>query len=134
MRLKRDERPTRLEMIPLLDVVFLLLVFFIYAMLSMVVHRGLPVNLPKSATASDARKDHLSITVTREGAFIFEGRQVNQMALVKRLKKARSARPNITVFIFGDRRAPYDAVVKGLDSVRIAGIARVSLETEEKGD
>ena len=44
-------KKARIEMLPLIDIVFLLLVFFIYAMLSMAVHRGLPVELPLSTTA-----------------------------------------------------------------------------------
>ena len=44
----RNKKRARIEMLPMIDIVFLLLVFFIYAMLSMAVHRGLPVNLPAS--------------------------------------------------------------------------------------
>ena len=47
-----ERRKGRIEMIPLIDIVFLLLVVFIYAMLSMAVHRGLPVVLPSSAAAA----------------------------------------------------------------------------------
>ena len=49
-------KKARIEMLPLIDIVFLLLVFFIYAMLSMAVHRGLPVELPLSATAEIDKK------------------------------------------------------------------------------
>jgi biopolymer transport protein ExbD len=52
MRIRREfTRRPRIEMIPLIDVVFLLLVFFIYSMLSMTIHRGLPVNLPTASTS-----------------------------------------------------------------------------------
>ena len=48
-------KKARIEMLPLIDIVFLLLVFFIYAMLSMAVHRGIPVSLPVSSTAKTDR-------------------------------------------------------------------------------
>ena len=54
----RAQRRARIEILPLIDIVFLLLVFFIYAMLSMAVHRGVPVNLPTSSSA-DREKTNL---------------------------------------------------------------------------
>jgi biopolymer transport protein ExbD len=65
MRVKRRRlRPARVEMLPLIDVVFLLLVFFIYAMLSMSLHRGLRLDLPVSSEseAETARVVQLSVT------------------------------------------------------------------------
>ena len=56
-------RKARIEMLPLIDIVFLLLVVFIYAMLSMAVHRGMPVVLPTSSTAGIDKQEFLSITV-----------------------------------------------------------------------
>ncbi|MFN2368934.1 MAG: ExbD/TolR family protein [Desulfurivibrionaceae bacterium] len=57
------KRKARIEMLPLIDIVFLLLVFFIYAMLSMAVHRGLAVDLPVSAAAAPEKELILSVTV-----------------------------------------------------------------------
>ena len=57
----------RIEILPLIDIVFLLLVFFIYAMLSMAVHRGLPVDLPLSQSAEIDQKLSLSITIKDAG-------------------------------------------------------------------
>ena len=57
MKIQRPTSPqARIEILPLIDIVFLLLVFFIYAMLSMAVHRGMPVQLPSSSTAQRALK------------------------------------------------------------------------------
>ena len=58
-------RKSRIEMIPLIDIVFLLLVVFIYAMLSMAVHRGLPVALPASSAAEIEKSLVLSVTIQR---------------------------------------------------------------------
>ena len=60
----------RIEMLPLIDIVFLLLVFFIYAMLSMAVHRSLPVKLPVSSTAETGTQINISISV-RQSRDIF---------------------------------------------------------------
>ena len=58
-----EQYTTRVEMLPLIDIVFLLLVFFIYAMLSMAVHRGMDVELPSSAAATPEKELTLSVTV-----------------------------------------------------------------------
>jgi len=60
-------RKSRIEMIPLIDIVFLLLAAFIYATLSMAVHRGLPVALPASAAAEIEKNPVLSVTMQRDG-------------------------------------------------------------------
>ena len=57
----------RIEMLPLIDIVFLLLVFFIYAMLSMAVHRSLPVSLPVSSSAEISTELNVAITVNHSG-------------------------------------------------------------------
>ena len=60
-------KKARIEMLPLIDIVFLLLVFFIYAMFSMAVHKALPVELPGSSTARMTKKSLLSVTVDSKG-------------------------------------------------------------------
>ena len=59
----QTSKKVRIEMLPLIDIVFLVLVFFIYAMLSMAVHRGLPVVLPISTTSKIDKKLVLSVTI-----------------------------------------------------------------------
>ena len=75
VNIKTGKRP-RIEMLPLIDIVFLLLVFFIYAMLSMAVHKGLPVTLPSSATAETTRTAPVSITLKADGSIFLDKIQV----------------------------------------------------------
>ena len=69
-------KKARIEMLPLIDIVFLLLVFFIYAMLSMAVHRGLPIELPLSTTAEIDKKLILSVTVKADETIYMDKEQV----------------------------------------------------------
>ncbi|MGE5310719.1 MAG: ExbD/TolR family protein, partial [Nitrospirota bacterium] len=62
---RRPSRRGRIEMVPLIDCMFLLLVFFIYSMLSMVLHRGIKIDLPEARTAPVHKEDYLSISVTK---------------------------------------------------------------------
>uniref|UniRef100_UPI00244DFF14 ExbD/TolR family protein n=1 Tax=Sangeribacter muris TaxID=2880703 RepID=UPI00244DFF14 len=68
MRMPRTHRHARVEMLPLMDVVFLILVFLIYAMMVMVVHMGMPVALPTSKNAQPEQIVVLALTIRQDGA------------------------------------------------------------------
>lgn len=131
MRIKRDfTRKPRIEMIPLIDVVFLLLVFFIYSMLSMTVHRGLPVNLPTASTSSVDKEVFITITVQRDGGIFLEDRAIDTRTLTSLLIKERKKDPDIQVYLRADRDVTYQRAVEVMDLVRSAGISKLALETQ----
>ncbi len=133
MRLKGQfMKRGRIEMIPLIDVVFLLLIFFIYAMLSMTIHKGIPVLLPKAETSLADKGEYLSISITRDRRIFLDKREVPMERLLQRLRERREAYPQLRVFISGDRSVPYEWVVRVLDTVRTSGLSKVSLETHWK--
>ncbi len=121
-------------MLPLIDIVFLLLVFFIYAMLSMVVHRGLRVELPAALTAQPDRRDYVSVTVTEDNVIYLDEEQVSLDELMDGVSERvrSSAEKQIPVFISGDRRADLGVAMQILDRLRRAGIREVSFETREE--
>jgi len=116
-------------MVPLIDIVFLLLVFFIYAMLSMSVHRGLRVELPEAATAAVDNRARVEIIITRNGGLMVDGSPAVMEELSSRVRAARDG--GRSVFISGDRRAPLGLAVEVLDRLRLAGVYDVSFETLE---
>lgn len=127
-----EQRKGRIEMLPLIDVVFLLLVFFIYAMLSMVVHRGLRVELPGAATAETNQSEYVGITITKDNA-VFVGREaVTLNTLVEKVMEHSGGRGSLPVFISGDRRSDLGMSVKVLDRLKSAGIREVSIECAEE--
>ena len=89
----RNTKKARIEMLPMIDCVFLLLVFFIYAMLSMAVHRGLPVNLPASKTVKIDKKLVLAVTINADGSIFVDKEPVELDRLTTVLQaKADGAR------------------------------------------
>lgn len=133
MKLQRKfQRRGRIEMLPLIDIVFLLLVFFIYAMLSMVVHRGIPINLPKASTAPLDQSDYLSLSIERGGAIYLDKMRVTVVELPSQLRQRKEEQPHLKVFVGGDRAVHYEKVIQVLDVVRQVGISRVALETKWK--
>jgi biopolymer transport protein ExbD len=127
-----EQRKARIEMLPLIDVVFLLLVFFIYAMLSMVVHRGLRVELPGAATAEVDRYEYVGITITRDNALFVGEEPVELSSLVDAVRKRMGTPENLPVFISGDRRSELGMAVKVLDLLKSSGIREVSIECDEE--
>ena len=118
----------RIEMIPLIDIVFLLLVFFIYAMLSMVVHRGFKVDLPQATTAEIDREDYASITVDKENRILLNREEVLLDNLSEEIKT--KIKKGIKIFINGDKEADLGVVINVLDTLRRDEIKEVYFETQ----
>lgn len=123
-------RKVRIEMLPLIDIVFLLLVFFIYAMLSMAVHRGLPVVLPTSSTAIIDQKTVLSVTLEKTGAIFIDDEQTTLEELAEALEAKTQGEHEPDVLLFADRDLSYQTLFKVLDKIRTAGLNRISLQAQ----
>jgi biopolymer transport protein ExbD len=133
MKLKIERKNARIELIPLVDIIFLLLVFFIYSMLSMAVYRGIPVMLPQAETVESEKEQALFITVDKKGNVFVDKAFIDRNQLLGRLKREQTAFPQKTAIISADGGAPYRAFVDVLDKVRLAGFKKVSMEaTPEK--
>ena len=115
----------RLEMTPMMDVVFLLLVFFIYAMVTMTVHRGIDVALPQTA-AGALTGAHAVITLSAEGGAWLEGHAADDASLVARVVAECADRP---ILISADERVPIGRGLALLASLREAGISEVAFQT-----
>lgn len=123
-------RRPRIEMLPLIDIVFLLLVFFIYAMLSMAVHRGLPVILPASSSAALETQSSLSITIKADGSIYLDKEPVKIEDLSSKLAVQSPHSRASGVQLFADKGLPYQRLFKVLDRIRKAGISNISLQSE----
>jgi biopolymer transport protein ExbD len=117
-------------MLPLIDIVFLLLVFFIYAMLSMAVHRGLPVILPSSKTAEVDKHLIVSVTVKLDGSLYVDKEPISVGSLTEALKAKTQSTDKAGVLVFADRNLPYQKLFNVMDQIRMAGIRRISLQAE----
>jgi len=121
----------RIEMLPLIDIVFLLLVFFIFAMLSMAVHRSLPVSLPVSSTAAVNTELNLTVTVRQNGEIFLDDTEVSldemQAVLLEKTQKAKDDK-SVQVDLFADKDLSYQELYRILDVINITGISNVSLQ------
>jgi biopolymer transport protein ExbD len=127
VKLPRHERPraARIVMLPLMDVMFLVLVVFIYSTLSMVVHRGVPLRLPGAAAASVSQEEYLVVSLTEDGELFLNRDAVSIEELPKRLLALDDGE---RCYLAADRAVPHGEVVRVLDVLRLCGIEHVALE------
>jgi len=125
-------RRARIEIIPLIDIMFFLLATFVMVSLSMVKNQGMPVKLPVASTsAPQDHKESTSITVDDKGAFFFNKKPITRADLGPRLQALKASQEDPKVFINGDGKAEFENVVAVLDEVRKAGISKVAIETRK---
>ena len=126
----RHARRMRIEMIPIMDCMFLLLAFFVYGMLTMAVHRGIPVLLPTSSTAKVDKELILSISVNLDGSIYLDKQKILLENLAEALKQKTAQEKEAGVLLFADKNLPCQKLVRVLDEIRTSGLSRISLQTE----
>ena len=129
----RAKRRARIEIIPLIDIVFFLLATFVMVSLSMVKNQGIDVNLPSAATGSRQVKDsrYTAITVTDKGDIFFNKQKVSMAELSARLTELKSKEKDPMIVLNGDERAFFGKVIFVLDEARKLGIKKIGLYTKQ---
>jgi biopolymer transport protein ExbD len=119
----------RIEIIPLIDIMFFLLASFMLVSLTMINMKGIDVNLPTATSAQPNNKPDFSmISVDAIGDIYFEKEKVDKDDVLPRLQKMYEANHDVRIFIRADKDATYENIVFVLDKVRTAGIQKVGLE------
>jgi biopolymer transport protein ExbD len=127
-----EQRRARIEMVALMDVMFLLLVFFIYAVLSLSSPRAIDVSLPRGT--GEAAPASVLVVIERSGAVSVDGTTLGLEEAARRAAEHAAVRigsPRRPVLIRGDRAAALGRAVELLDRLRAAGVASVAFEVEE---
>ncbi len=124
-------KKARIDIIPLIDVIFFLLATFVLFTLSLNKIQSVPVDLPQaSAQAPKEQEDTSVIIQVTEGESAFWNKEPIAFAeIAPRLANYKANTPNARVLVSGDDRARYGAIVRVLDEVRLVGIAAVTIET-----
>ena len=129
---KKQPKKARIEIIPMIDTMFFLLVFFMIATLSMSVMRGMPVNLPKAETSKSDLKDDVSVTLSKDGYVYFNKQEIKRAELPTLLLAEASKNPGILVMISADEEVSHGSVVELMDEIKTAGINRLAIATKKK--
>ena len=128
-KLPQENAEARIEIVPLIDIMFFLLASFMLVSLSMVNLKSVKVNLPTATTAhSDKKKDIVDLSVDRSGGIFLDRRPVADHEVIRSLIERKRQNPNLRVFISGDQDARHGDVIHAMDLVRSAGIDKVAFE------
>lgn len=127
-RNKYTKRTPDISMAPLIDMVFILLIFFLVTT-SFTKETGIEVTKPKAATAEVIKQPDLLIAVTQAGTVHMEGRQVGLAVLRSLVRQNLEGRPTANVIIIADKNSRTGLVVDVMDECKLAGAKKVSLAT-----
>lgn len=124
---RRVPEKARIEIIPMIDVIFFLLVFFMISTLSMTINRGLPVHLPTAATSQKEMREHVNLTVMPDGKMFLNKQPVTLQDMGQRVKAALASDPQTTVVVNADGKVLHSTVVDILDELRLAGVSGLAI-------
>ena len=133
MRLaRRNIKKARIEIIPMIDTIFFLLVFFMISTLSMARYTGLPVNLPKAASGQQTPGESAAVTITQDGKVFLDKQEVPRENLRAILQQRLAVKPDLLVLINGDEHVEHGLVVDIMDAARQAGVAKMAIAVKPK--
>ena len=116
-----------MEMTSLMDVMFLVLVFFIYCIFDMAVHKGLKVDLPNAAGV-DEKGERIVITILPDDALQFNGEPISREDAVAKVRELNAVHMNLPVLISGDRKSSLGLGIELLSQLKSAGVEKVSFQ------
>jgi biopolymer transport protein ExbD len=129
---RRHIKKARIEIIPMIDTIFFLLVFFMISTLSMAHYSGLPVNLPKAATGQQAPTESAAVTIGADGSIAVDKQPVGRDGIRDMLKARLEKNPELLVLINADERVEHGLVVEIMDRARQAAVAKMAIAVKPK--
>jgi biopolymer transport protein ExbD len=129
---RRNPKKARIEIIPMIDTIFFLLVFFMISTLSMAQYRGMPVNLPKAASGQQALAESAAITIDKESRIFLNKEEVDQAALGDLLRQQLDQNADLLIIINADDGVEHGRVVEVMDIARAANVAKMAIAVKPK--
>lgn len=127
----RAEDDTQIDMTPLIDVVFIMLIFFIVTT-SFVRESGVEVNRPKAATATEQSKAGIFVAIKANGEIYIDRKQVDIQRVRAGLERLLADQGDVGLVIQADQDTRHGVVVKVMDAARDAGISQIAVAAEKQ--
>ena len=127
------KKHARIEIIPLIDIMFFLLASFMMVSLSQVTLKGMKVNLPTGASGQvQNKKDYVSLSVDKDGYYYFDKQKIALEEILPKLQQTYKTNPEAKIFIRGDAEAVHGNVTRMLDQIRSSGFMKLSFEIKSR--
>jgi len=127
--LLEEDEESDVNLTPMLDVVFIMLIFFIVTA-SFVKEAGIDINRPNAATAERKEQGNILVAITENGQIWIDRRQIDPRALRANIERMHAENPQGTVVIQADKNSKNGLLVQVMDAARLAGVGNVSLAAE----
>lgn len=132
MNFERTRRKSSVpNIVPMIDVVFFMLVFFMVFSTISSTPLGLDVELPKATTGTAQDNTPLEVSVRADGTFYVNGRNVTGPELRAQVQQSLKANPDLFVIVKADRQVRYEYVVNALDHIRAVGGHQLGLAVDQ---
>ena len=126
-------KKARIEIIPLIDVMFFLLASFMMVSLSQVHMKGIKVNLPTGVSGETQNKrEYVSLSVDKDGYFYFDKESIDFDKVLPKLRAIYQTSPEAKIFVRGDRDALHGNVIRLLDQIRSSGYTKIAFELKSE--
>ena len=139
MRLPEEtDLPPKINILPMIDVIFAILVFFIVSSLYLTRSEGLPVNLPRASTAEVQKTQQITVSLDEQGKLTINSKPAQIEQLKAEIERLIEAESNTTVIINADRTVEHGRVVEAIDRIRqipqvqLAIAAKKQVETQQQ--
>ena len=126
----QEEEAEEINMTPMLDVVFIMLIFFIVTA-SFVKEAGIDVNRPEAATAVKQQRANILVAISDKGEIWINKRQIDIRAVQANIERLKAENPQGSVVIQADKKATTELLIKVMDASRAAGAFDVSIAAQE---
>lgn len=130
---QRPVKRARIEIIPMIDVIFFLLVFFMISSMAMTRINSLPVALPKTSSSPQALKQNVILTVKKNGSMFINKTPVTLETLGNQLAYEMREKPQDIVVVNADEGTEYGRVVQAMDQAKKIGVRKFALASESTG-
>lgn len=124
-----EKRP-KIMIIPMIDIIFFLLVFFMMSMLTMVSQKSIDLNLPKAATSQIETSNNLPIAIDKDGNIFVEKQKIAKEDFKARLEIAKKSNPNLTVIVRADQSSQHKNFVFVIDELKAIGIEKIGIAVD----
>lgn len=131
IRSNRVARPPRLMIIPMIDIIFFLMVFFLFSTVQMVYQKSMPVNLPVASSSHQEAPKLVAITLMKDGT-ISIGDTVVSIEEIKPRVEQLADKADTPVILRADENVEHGKVIKVMDEIKSAGVTKLSIATQEK--
>ncbi|MDU4641920.1 MAG: biopolymer transporter ExbD [Negativicoccus massiliensis] len=130
LREMRVSKQPKLMIIPMIDIIFFLLVFFMMSMLTMVVQKSVDLSLPKTQSAKVSMETTVPISIKKDGAIYFEQEPIHAEDLRRRIEVEKNRNPQLAILVRADAESQYNNFMYVLDQVKLSGISRIGIATD----